>query len=356
MKIGILTFCNAYNLGAALQSYSLQKKLQGWGNEVELIDYRCPAIENMHKFRHVLRPGMRLKLRMYNLLFNLIVIRRRCRYRHFRRDVQRSKLYTRDTIAETNGSYDLFISGSDQVFNLLLTKGDHTYYLDFVEKGIKASYAASLGVCRPGKDEEYQKQLLRFDFLSVREKSTQDYFQAELGVAAELMPDPVFLFTGDEWKALLDIKEKKKKDRYLLIYCLPESRKLYQMAHEAAEKKGLKIYVITKEPKAFGRADRTLTNIGPREFLELLANADYVVTNSFHDTAFSLIFHKEFSILVPDYAPERVTNLLEYAGQTDRAVYDSSQIRLDPMDYSDTQLRLEEMRQKGMAYLRKIGA
>ena len=354
MKTGILTFCNAYNLGGALQSFSLQKALEELGVDAELIDYRCPAIEKMHKRRPVFQTGIGIKARGLNLMHNIVFRRRRRYYKNFQKMMRKSKQYTRETVSETNSVYDLFITGSDQVFNYKLTEGDSTYFLDFVEGKPKASYAASMGVYFPERADEYKRYLSSFRYLSVREKSTATILQTELGISAELMPDPVFLHTAEEWKKLLGVRDGEHKDRYVLVYALIEKKELYRIARKVAAEKKLKVYAITKVLKPAGQADKLYRNVGPKEFIGLLADAEYVVTNSFHGTAFSLIFEKQFTTLIPPNAPDRVKDLLSDMGLSDRAVTAEIESEPDSIRYDEVRKKMVDYADKGRDYLRVI--
>ncbi len=353
MRVGILTFCNALNLGAALQAFALQKKLEQLGYDAELIDYRCPAIEKMHRFKPVFRTKKGIRTRVFNLLHNVVFLPRRIRYRKFQGCSKRTRAYTKDTVDQLNGVYDLFVTGSDQVFNLKLTGNDTAYFLDFVRSGKKIAYAASLGVWMEEKKELYGKYLSGFDRLSVRESSAAERFRQELGIEAEVVPDPVFLHSGEEWKKLLGIRGEKQKDRYLLIYSLIETKELYERAAVRAKQLGLKVVAVTKALKPAGKADRYVRNAGPREFIRLVANADYVVTNSFHGTAFSLVFEKQFSTLLPKAAPERILELLDDLSIRDRAA--SSADPEDPeragIDYRTVGKKLELLARSGCRFI-----
>lgn len=353
MKIGILTFCNAYNLGGALQAFSLQKALEETGQDAELIDYRCPAIENMHKLRPVLHRGISLKSRVYNIIHNIVFFPRRIRYKKFQQCMKRSRKYSRDNVHEANGQYDMFITGSDQVFNLKLTGDDSTYFLDFVDKGIKASYAASLGIYLPDQKERYQHLLKTFDYLSVREKSTADIFEKELGIVAEDMPDPVFLHTADEWKTLVGVSADNKH-KYVLVYSLIENKDLYDIANKVAKERGLKVFAITKVLRPMGHADKCFRNAGPKEFIELIANADYVVTNSFHGTAFSLIFEKQFTTLKPASAPERIEDLLASVNLHQKITESSRQVDCRTIDYNCVREVADHIKEKGTLFIENM--
>ena len=306
MRIGILTFCNANNYGAVLQAFSLEKKIQALFGQAQLIDYRCPAIEAMHKKRPVFGTG-NIKKSVYNFLYNFAFFPRKKGFERFRSYMNRSRIYSRDTIHEANNEYDVFISGSDQVFNLSLTKGDRTYFLDFVEaEKKKVAYAASLGAFLSEEKESYQKLLNRFDAISLREKASAQIIKNELGIDAQVIPDPVFLHSKEEWKELLHLKEQTNDKPYILIYSLYESKELYRLAQAVKDQLGYKTVLITKALRPLAKADKIIRDADPIRFAELVMNAEYVVTNSFHGTAFSLIFEKQMSVLKPAAAPERI--------------------------------------------------
>ena len=341
MKTGILTFSNALNPGAVLQAFSLYKGLEEKGNAPELIDYHCDAIVDMHRPKKVFGPGLGLKARLYGAVYNIVFFPRRVRYRRFVKKRMHSEgPYTKETIKGADGSFDLYVTGSDQVFNLDLTGGDTTYYLDFVNNGRKASFAAGAGVIAPQNVPVIKEKLETFDYISVREKMGQEQLKNLCGIDAEVVPDPVFLHTGEEWRKLLKLKDNGKESRkkgYVLLYLLYESRPLYKVAEIAAAKYGLKVVVVTRTLRVHYKVDRVVRNAGPREFLQLIAGADYVVTNSFHGTAFSIIFEKPFNTLIPAPSPERIIELLEATGHMDRAVWSDRKtpLCLGPVEYND---------------------
>lgn len=353
MRVGILTFSRALNLGAVLQAYSLQKKLEYMKIDAEIIDYQCPAIDEMHKIRPVFKWRIPFKLRIYNLIYNIVFSPRRIKYKKFQKSMKKSDAYTRESIFETNAIYDVFITGSDQVFNLKLTNYDETYFLDFVRTGKKVAYAASVGVYVVAQREIYRKHIKTFDCLSLREKTFADLFFKDLNVLPEVIPDPVFLHTGEEWKSLLRVKEKKNKKKYLLIYSLIENEELYQYANIIARRKGIEIVAITKELRPKGKADLYVRNAGPREFINFIVNSEYVVTNSFHGVAFSLIFEKQFEVVAPTVAKERIEDLLDGLNLANR-IYSGKLIDDVEINYSIFKNEINQLKKDGMAYLNKI--
>ena len=346
MKIGVLTFCNANNYGAALQAFALQKKLEQMGHAVELIDYRCPAIDSAHAKKTVTSSGISLKKGIYNFLYNIVFSSRGRKFEVFRKCVKRSKCYQKSDLFAEQKRYDLFITGSDQVFNFALTGHDETFFLDFVvSKDKKVAYAASMGNFIDAEKGTYAKLLKDFRLLSVREKSTALQIENKLGIACDVVPDPVFLHSAEQWKELLNLRKDAQTKPYVLIYTLFESPELYQLANEYAKKNACKVFAITKALRPGGKADVFVRDAGPQEFLELIMNANYVVTDSFHGTAFSIIFGKQLKIVMPPTAQNRIIDLL-----------DELEIGRDfsSIDYTQVNKKLDVYQNKGIDFLKNI--
>lgn len=345
MKAGILTFFSANNYGAMLQALSLQKKVEELCGNCECIDYRCPAIEAVHKLRPF-NPKLGLKKNIKNLVRNLFYVSRVRTFASFRERIPHSRPYDSETIPEANLEYDVFFSGSDQVFNLTLTGGDETYFLGFSEDAKrKVGYAASMGPFLEEKTETYLNLLRRFDFLSIRERSTATELRDRLGIECTVVPDPVFLHDAEEWKRMLQLESHNDGEKYVLIYSLFNSTELYRRADEYARKNGCKVYVITKSIHPSGKTDRVLRNVDPRMFVGWIANADYVVTDSFHGTAFSLIFNRQFRTVLPPKAQNRIVDLF-------------GEIDLSPdgglIDYGRVDKKLALYRERGIAFLNQV--
>ncbi len=354
MKTGILTFSGANNYGAALQAFSLLQKTRALGMDAELIDYRTPGIVAMHRPKPIGR-GVRWKTRLVNLRDNVLSASRRRAFERFRNEYMRfGPAYTPANVASANERYDCFITGSDQVFNLKLTKGDTAYFLDFAAPAArKASFAASLGQYLPEEKETYRRLLSRMDAVSVRESSAAELLTRETGVPCRVIRDPVFLHTGDEWRSLLDLPARKAGS-YVLLYALIEDRAVYRCAAAVAEALGLPLTCVTRAAHPAGKADKYVRGAGPDAFLKLLDGAAFVVTNSFHGTSFSLIFEKPFAVVLPGHASERITDLLADTGLSGRICATDAAPPSGAPDFSFARERLAVFRAEGEAFLTSI--
>lgn len=315
IKIGIITFHRAINYGAVLQTYALQKYLNSHNYNAEVIDYRCDYMENFYKIFSLKNKSIKQIIRGV-MNFGFAYKKKRNFYNFLKQNIKISaKTYNKANIVTSNNQYDKFITGSDQVFNYACSNFDKNYFLDFVQDSRKKfSYAASFGMKVIPKQyiEEYKILLSTFAKLSIRETTGQDIIRGLLGKETELSLDPVFLLNKREWE---DLAKKPKENRYILIYKLNTSDLIFDFARKLSKLTGIKIVALN-----FDLVDQLKTTdikgiyaASIEEFLGYFKYADYVVTNSFHGTAFSIIFHKNFYVeaLQKDFKPnDRVESLL----------------------------------------------
>lgn len=319
MKIGIITFHRAINYGALLQTYALQKYLNLSNFDAEVIDYRCEYMENFYKTFTIKNKSVKQIVRA--LLNFKNAYRKKQKFHSFLNQNVRisSEVYNKSNIDKSNLIYDKFITGSDQVFNYACSNFDKTYFLDFVNKSEnKISYAASFGMKKVPDvyENEYKDLLSSFSSLSIRENAGQEIVKKIIGKESELSVDPVFLLKSEEWEK---IAKKPKFENYILIYKLNSSNLIFDFARKLSEITGKKIIALNfdlvdqmKTPDIKGIYSASI-----EEFLGYLKYSDYVVTNSFHGTAFSIIFHKKFYVeaLQKDFKPnDRVESLLNLTG------------------------------------------
>ena len=298
MKLGIITFHRAINYGAALQSFALQKALNEMGYDAEVLDYACEYLENHYKKFY--NSSGTIKGAISAIIYYPIRSARIRKFREFREHylkTSKKKNISRSELSRLSEEYDYIITGSDQVWNPEQTECDTTYFLDFVDPMKKVSYAASLGTDNP---TEMQQRILKtyiqgYEKVSVREKESADYLERLLGIKVHLVVDPVFLLEANDWRRLIANKPLVNKP-YIFVYCLHE-KTCYYYAEHLADKTGKKIVSIPDsiKTKCSGKKD---FKAGVLDFLNYIYYADYVITDSFHATAFSIIFEKRFNIIM----------------------------------------------------------
>lgn len=215
------------------------------------------------------------------------------------RDVPSSKEYTRETVAESIGDYDIFITGSNQVWN---PNWFHTpYYLDFVpEKKTKIAYAASTAVSHFTQEQcdKMQPLISRLQHISVREENAVYLLHGMTDKKIEWVLDPTLLLSAEEWNEVAT--ENPVKEPYVFAYILGDRKDNQKCAADFAKKKGLKLVTF---PFTSSRSLRQVffgyihSYGGPDVWLSLIRDAEYVITDSFHAVVFSIVYRKQFAVL-----------------------------------------------------------
>jgi len=302
MKIGILTFNNTLNYGAVLQMYALCKKINLMGYNCEVINYECKAVEiDEIGFSLPIKKNMKQKIK--NLLMYNIQNSNLLKFKNFTKDYIKcsAQRYTRDNIFELEKNYDSFIVGSDQIWNLELTKGDTTYFLDFIhDNKRKRSYAASFGYSTiPEKYVDLNRNLLKnFECLNVREISGKNLINKLLPEkSVNVTIDPTLLLDCSEWNQLITNKRKKEK-KYILVYLPSKDKNTMNMIKMFAKKNDCSVKYIHRSFLS-KKNMKNIKDASPIEFLELIKNSEYVITGSFHAMCFSIIFNKQFYYTIP---------------------------------------------------------
>ncbi len=323
MKIGILTFHHSLNCGAALQAWALQTYLRKQGCDAEVVNYGkigwpCKYYLRCNSLRHFIGS-------FYNGFFTFfrtfaIESYRRHLYRRFMREqMELGGKVRKSDIA--NGGYTHLIVGSDQVWHPVINEGDDTYFLADVHEGVKRiSYAPSFGVDKfsPQLEQKMSEWLSRFDALSVRESQGAEIVKRLCRRAATVVCDPTLLLGRADYEAI----ERKPRfclpDKYIAVYTICGHPWAESAAIGFGKKMGLPVVHLPGGQLARwylpGTAKR-VTALGPSEWLWFIHNAEYVVTNSFHGTVFSLMFHKPFTVALNRTASDaRMLSLLAGVG------------------------------------------
>ena len=326
-RIGVITFHNYDNYGAILQSYALQKKLRELGTYPEIIDYNCQYISNPFRLINLKEKG--LFNYIYGAIGHICYIPRRRKCNQFRKHMKYSEPVTKGNMRAVSGKYDIYIAGSDQVWDYKLTNFDQTYFLDFPEKGKKkCSYAASIGEHIPPEQfrNDYSRLLNDFDEILVREDYGADIVNELTGKKPEVVCDPTLLLTADEWNKLL--KEPKIRGKYILVYQLGINPEIVNFARRLKKETGYRIVYIPFPLVGLLKCRCEIT-VGPAEWMGLFKNAEYVISDSFHGVVFSLLFNRKFFAKADGHHKNRrVEQLLKLVNLSDRTMNDVSDEQL----------------------------
>ena len=364
MRIGILTYQRAENYGALLQAYATKSFLKGLGHDAELIDYWPEYHSDYFKvfsWKRFRRSSIKTKVL---ILIRLILIghslyRRKKKLQVFMRE--RLELPEHPVYHDMNCTtekYDIAVYGSDQIWRKQNMDGvgfDPWYFgSDNVQARKKIVYAGSMGkVETDAEDDLYVKtQMQHFHNIAVREKDLQDYLHRQ-GVSSTLVIDPVFLLTKEQWHRLAVAPQSDSP--YILFYNLLNTSESTAFANELSVKTGLPIREITKKTILKKKGNRFIVSASVEEFLGLIEHAAYVVSNSFHGVAFSIIFEKQFFAVGMGEKSNRVVSLLEDAGIRDYYLeVTPKQIPASEIDFEMVKSRLQEKIRMSKSYLTSI--
>lgn len=339
--IGNLTFNRAINYGAVLQAFALKEKVSSY-TQAEIINYIQSFVQNIYIVK-----GNKIKEFIRYIFFH----KRDKKFNAFIKAISSEKIY--DKVALRQADYEKIIVGSDQVWNYGCSGNDEMFLLPDMETK-KYSYAASFGVAElPEKQVSFFKgKLSKFRYLSVREKTGQDICKNQLGLSAEVVLDPTLLLTKEEWVERFHIQNKNKK--YILVYAFEKSKELTTVAKRMAKLTGLPIYSISVSTKDFF-GNKVIKSAGPKEWVELFYNAAFVVTDSFHGTAFSVNFNKPFYTFAKNAKASRIVDLLNTLGLQNllNPVLEDVNPETE-IDYVSVNEKLDEERKKSIAFIEKI--
>ena len=332
-KVGIIThYYGSTNYGGLLQAYALCRKLKELGVDAEQIQYLHEDASSSKANRRKFTPR-----RIYSSVFYRITqITRRRFYKNmqlrndslkrFRESIPHSReVYTRENIFLSNKEYDIFVTGSDQVWNM--DWYDEAYFLTFVEGDkTKCSYAASLGTSQLTTDRKaiLRKNVKGYSLVSVREEDSVDLVKSVIDQDVELVLDPTLLLGQEEWNK---ISEKRLiEGSYAFCYFLGDSQEDRKLAELYAKEKNLQLvtlpYLDGKKRKCDdGFKALKLYDISPGDFMSLIKYSDAVFTDSFHASVFSILYEKNFFVFPRSQGEKmsnRITSLTKMFGNEER--------------------------------------
>lgn len=355
MKIGILTYHRSNNYGALLQAIALRKVLSDMGNVVTFIDY-WPAYHR-HVYEAFSIASLKYRSLRNNLNYTVYCLRN---YISRKKRIKKFDIFINHYIvpylSSTKDEYDIIVHGSDQIwrkqFEIKVYNpvyfGKHN-----ISAKRKISYAASMGIIAKTEEDKQliKSYLLNLDGISVREENLKDMVQ-QLGFRCELHVDPVFLLNKEQWNSLVPITSTFN-EKYILYYCLQLNAFDISEIQKFAKKRRFKLKII------YGKVFKkdTLNEIAianPQDLLNLIREAEFVFTSSFHGLAFSLIYQKPFYASFKRNSG-RAESLLSQLSLIQYLLEPQSAIPLDykEIDYHLVDNKISQMREKAYKYLRE---
>ncbi len=351
--VGILTFHCADNFGAMLQAYGLMTYLRVHGIRADIIPYEPPFMTGRHWWIPYVPQdsfvktlcwgwnGWKRNLKLGKKFFVQRTNMKRFRKRYLTED--RKKIFFVWQLKQL--SYQTYIVGSDQIWNPDITLGLRRAYFGAFENDNKKkviAYAASIGNAFIAGEYsmEFSKLLKSLDYISVREKSAISYINQFYKEKICAVLDPVFLLKRNDW---IKIEKLPNKMGYIFVYTTEKNDKLFDYAKELAKKKGLGIIKMKGDSEINGMNILTDYAAGPSEFLGYIHRAGYVITNSFHGVAFSIIFQRRFIVFEHSSAGVRISDILKLSGLEGRLYQEKNDFQMDSnIEWDIVERRIKE--------------
>nr|WP_239585171.1 polysaccharide pyruvyl transferase family protein [Enterococcus xiangfangensis] len=348
-----MTFHEVWNYGAVLQNFALQKVVEqiiSKEDTIETIDlpksYFAGKTQLFNFEKHDFLRSLAQNIYLYPYKKN-----KQKAFNGFKKNEMNfsRRIFQVEDILK----YDGFIVGSDQVWNPEITGFDESFFLNFSEKNSKKiAYAASIGKdILTEKERMFLKNnISNFNNISVREKSAKDIL-SEMGYTDVVkVLDPTLLLQKKEWEKLDNNKFQGKK--FILVYTLEKNDLINFVVRYLQEKFKLEVIYLTPNNKKdfFGSKN----SFGPYDFISAFKNAQYVITNSFHGTAFAINFEKNFITIPHKTRGTRMKSLLEDLNLNSR-IYENSfeDVPCEKINYTDVMTRLNFFREESLDFLKK---
>lgn len=369
--IGILTFHKSNNYGSAFQAYALQQAVNDLGYSSEIIDYEPNNYGYLYALFRKIHSFDDVRYNLGNLQYNRVIRRAQKEFAAFRTKymtLTSDSFYYGMSLEQLNHRFESLICGSDQIWNPKSKDSDDNYFLPFPHKAKKISYAVSLndGSLQDKENaKQYKQYLLDFDALSVREKDAQIELEKFLDRDVCVSLDPTLLHFSEKYDQICG--PRVINEPYIFFYSIGYSFAAVEAVEKFAERTGLKVYVlytgrgVKRVLRQYSNIKLVTDHVSPCDFLSLIKYADYVITDSFHGTAFSIIYHKKFfSIGNTDenhtvVQDSRICNILEQLQLENRFISakEAETINLSmEIDYSAVDRKRRILRENSIQYLR----
>ena len=335
-RVAIVTI-ESLNYGNRLQNYALQQVIELQGCAVETL-HRSDAYRTIPAVKRCIQDVLQTKA---------------AKFRKFDSHINFANLIIGRDIYPNNlsDSYDYFVVGSDQVWNPYYDfVAGECDFLAFARDNQKISYAASFGVSEIPSERkiEYSKYLKSFKEISVREEQGAKIIKNLTGREITVVLDPTLLLGESEWRKVERKPQSCPKDKYVFVYALGDKSNRFKEKIEQLKEKYeiFDVRAIQKNGKE--------RPIGPSEFLYLIRHAEEILTDSFHATVFSIIFHKKFVTFNRSglNMNSRIESLAELVGSKDRLTECGDLNCEIEIDYANVDEILEEERRKSIDFLK----
>ena len=367
-KVGIMTFHASHNCGSMLQAFALQTAIEELGYQPEIINFSNDGQQTLYSVNF---QNNNLK----GIVKNILIFPHRKRikkvyqsYEIFMRKTFKLSQNNYSNLEELNENdlkYDMYVCGSDQIWNITISDGDDAYFLPFVKKHKKIAYAPSFGAKNINvyatNIEKYKNYLKDFKFLSIRENNGSKWLLDLINKKVPVVLDPTLIIDKKNYYKLE--QETGISGRYIFYYAPGYMTEITSFVEKISKKYNLPVIVWNSKQyyvKGLNKKGFKLpVNENPGIYLTLIKNAELVITTSFHGSIFSTIYKKNFWIMKNGGMhgdDERVLTLIKELDLEDRLIvpnYDDNFDYFKAVNYKQYDANLIKLRKKSIDYLSK---
>lgn len=363
-KVGIITYHFAQNYGAVLQCYALQRYLILNGYNVLILNAITEKQKNNNSLFNKRKGISNIYVNVCLLPFVLSRIRKKNRFEQFvAKYLNCTDIVTnRDQLLNliVKEKFNFLISGSDQVWNPYIPDFEDLFFFPFETSVTKIGYSISIGRAEYKDLIKFEKYIKDFSKIALREKSSKEIIRNFTNEELSITIDPVLLLEKKEWNNIIKHNAKLIIEKYIFCYFLDKKHmdKNLEIAKYISKFLGIRIKCISMHFDINSFKDCFVHDAGPSEFLELISNADFVLTDGYHGTVFSTIFNKNFFSIIhnKNSNDSRIKDYLESLGLKHRIIYDIDDINnnsLNNIDYDEVNIKIKKIPQESYSFLKK---
>lgn len=358
-KVGIMTFHRSDSYGASLQAYATIKAVEQLGYEAELIDYTNSYEQQKHKSRgHGIKRVLKdIRWQITSRVFQNSRWLDRAfgnKDAFYENCISKDKYHNHDELSKAH--YDVLLAGSDQIWNPDITgQIDTAYLLEYGSAEKRVSYASSMGSRTLSEEEKeiFRELLSNFNAIGVREVFAKKELSELTDIPISVVCDPTILVDEAIWNRMadqVDVRRIIDKPRYAIAFFVGGyTKEIMELVQHAKRKVNVPIYNIQKNKRYRFGFDKCLAGITVPEFVTLLKNAEYVITDSFHGVVLSLLLKKSVVPLINRKNPVRVEELLQSVGLKERL--NNPDLLNKTIDYKYVDEKLNQMKEYGLSWL-----
>jgi len=363
VRICLVTLHATSNYGGVLQTYATQNILENFG-KVKILDYRNKFIlKHLQLIRFGINPRdpLRVAKDLCRIYSRYKAINK---FKEFINKRMNLHVFNESKLNDIESEFDIFVAGSDQLWNPKVIgkkyEFDNIYLLNFVEGKRKISFASSIG----GYDVEIGDNLISalksFKHLSLRENDSAKNISKILDKEVSHVLDPTFFYDKNDWINMLGLSNfKPRNKKYVFLYSIIKDNLFVEAVNSFSKKLNLDIIIVDQDPYVNFKVTKHYKSAGPELFLSLFINAELIITNSFHGTAFAVNFEKPFYAILPASSKNRVISFLSSVGLMNRLISNKSQLNINSIynyqlqDFTKSRKKLMKLKKISLEYLKR---